>query len=150
MKKKQNQKQTRSLKAQKKKAIDSRRKKANAQKSKTKKRSKAAKIVNSKKHNRRFSDKAPLILSPVIPEIASTESHPVLIPHDFGQKNVEPLLTHGALLSIVGRNMLISTNEQEFEQNMKIIEGALNEIEKGLIKNQESLNELTKIKIGQD
>lgn len=150
MKKKQNQKQTRSLKAQKKKAIDSRRKKINKQNRKIKKRSKAAKIVKSKKHNRRFSDKAPLIISSVIPEIASTESHPILIPHDFGQKNAEPILTHGALLSIVGRNMLISTNEQEFEQNMKIIEGALNEIEKGLIKNQESLNELTKIKIGQD
>lgn len=148
MKRKKTQKHA--LKIQKKKAIDSLRKKVNAQKRKTKKRSKAAKIVNSKKHNRRFSDKAPLILSPVIPEISSTESHPIILPPRIDSEDTEAFLTRQALLKILGPtifNLLIDLN---FNINMLITDHNLDKLEKKLKKNQETLNELASIKIGQE
>lgn len=150
MKKKQNQKQTHSQKAQNKKAIDSRRKKINKQNRKIKKRSKAAKIVNSKKHNRRFSDHAPLILSPVMPEIPSIDNRPIILPPKHGSEDTETLLTRQALLEILGSTIFKSLIDLNFDINMLITDHNLDKLEKKLESNQEKLKQLANIKIGQD
>lgn len=148
MKKKQTQKHAQ--KNLKKKQKANLRKKVNKQNRKIKKRSKAAKIVNSKKHNRRFSDHAPLILSPVTPEIPSIDNRPIILPPKHDSEDTETLLTRQALLEILGPPMFESLCNLNFHLNMLIAEANLKELEKKLESNQEKLKQLANIKIGQD
>ena len=148
MKKKQTQKHAQ--KNLKKKQKANLRKKVNKQNRKIKKRAKAAKVVKSKKHNRRLSDHAPLILSPVIPEITATESHPIILPPNLDPKDTETLLSRQTPIKILGAGLFKSLSDHNFDLDMFLALVNLEELEKKLKKNQETLDELASIKIGQE
>jgi len=153
MKRKKTQKHA--LKIQKKKAIKSLRKKVNKQKRKIRKRSEAAKILKSKKHNRRFSDQLP-----PIPSIARvTKNNSVILPFNFGhcadkallavlRSEISSIPRIGQIKSILGPDILIATkaisetNETEFDDSI------LDQLEAGVERNRKALLKLEEIKIG--